>query len=276
MSKLSAYLITGIFLWNLSLILSPSVFAAVNISIDSYPSSVTIGQEFTVSITANDLSSGTSYYLKGRIGSGTDLDKAETNNPNNSTPDDWLFDTDSWSKFPQIAIGDTSTWSGTLKLRAKKNASVGTNIFRIRLKKTSSDTTYNSIDYSLNLEAAPTPTPTPTPTPSPTTTPTAVVTLSPTVTAAPSATNKPQATPTKYISPTVKPTLFPTLRIDKSEGSVLGEVSSPSVTQEPTQAQFITDKKQGQMPIFALLFGGGLLFITAAVILSFKQIKPRS
>ncbi len=244
------------------------VFAAVNISVGSYPSSAIIGQEFTVSITANDLSSDISYYLKGRIGTGTDLNKAETNNSNNSPPDDWLSDTDSWSKFPIITSGETSTWSGTLKLRAKNNATVGQNILRIRLKKTSSDTTYNSEDYSLNLEAAPTATPTLsptatiTPTPRPNDTPTPTPSNTPKPQSSP--TNKPSATPLK-VSPTITQKLTPTPE-DKDEikGIVLGEsVSTPSSVPEIKNSLYLS--------LMLFLIGGGLIFISIAIFIAYKQ-----
>lgn len=251
---------------------SSSVYATADISIDSYPSSVIIGQEFSISITANNLSSGTSYYIKGRIGISSDLNKAETNNINNSSPDDWLADTDSWSKFPQITVGEnTSTWSGTLKLRAKSTATDGQNSLKVRIKKTTTDTSYDSVVYEITLQPAPTPTLTSTPTP----TITPVPTSSPTNTGVPAATptTKPIPTPTIYISPTIKkvsptinlivsPTIYPTL--SETTGTVLGE------NIESTSAGKGSEK---ELPIFLLLLGSGVMFMLAAAVISIKQIR---
>lgn len=256
---------------------SSSVYAAVNISVDSYPSSVIIGQEFSISITANNLSSGTSYYIKGRIGINSDLNKAETNNINNSSPDDWLADTDSWSKFPEITVGDNiSTWSGTLKLRAKSTATDGQNSLKVRIKKTTTDTSYDSEVYEITLQPAPTPTSTPTPTSvptavpasNPTAAPTSVPSLTASRTPTPTATSKPTTAPTIYISPTPK-SGSPTPII--TEGSVLGEITQASIT--PEEEKIAGASAKSALPVFLGLLGSGLLFIVAAAVVSIKQIK---
>ncbi len=260
-----------------------TVNASVNISVDTVPSSITIGQEFSVSITANNLSSGTSYNLKGRIGIGSDLDKAETNNSGNSSPDDWLTDNDSWSKFPLISVGDnTSTWSGILKLRARSTASVGQNSLKIRIKKTTTDTIYDSGAYDINLLAAPTPTPSLTPIP------TSVPTSLPTNTPVPTST--PQNTPTvtsvpnqRSLSPTKKPTIAPVVYGDdydenakvEVKNNVLGE--SVSITIEPTITLAEQNNKDTKLS-FGLLFiliACVIICIGSAIFISVKEIRKK-
>jgi hypothetical protein len=257
------------------LFVNSPVFAAVNISIDSFPSPVTIGQEFSISNTANNLSLNTSYYLKGRIGTGSDFDKAETNNPNNSSPDDWLADTDSWSKFPKISLGDTeSSWSGTLKLRAKSSATAGKNSLKVRIKKTDTDTTYDSGTYEITFQPAPTSTPVPTNIP--TSTP------NPSNTPAPSSTPNPTSSPTGTSIPVKKPTsttkpreIYEVLDDKESErGTVLGENAPTSTPQIKAPKTEISSSKTS-FPLLFLLLGGGMVCIIAAVLLSIKQTRER-
>lgn len=257
-------------------------FASVNISVDSMPSSVTIGQEFTVSITANNLTNGTSYYLKGRIGIGSDLDKAETNNSSNSSPDNWLTDNDSWNKFPLISMGDnSSTWSGILKLRTRSTATVGQNSLKVRIKKTTTDTTYDSEAYNINLLAAPTPTPTLTPVP------TSVPTSSPSNTPIPVSTplNTPALSPKPTsISPTRKPTIAPVVYGDdydenakmEVKNNVLGESINPSVEPTPQEMNHKNESKETSLPVLFILIIGGVFCIVLSIILSMKEIRKKS
>lgn len=122
----------------------------------------------------------------------------------------------------------------------------------------------------------PTFTPTLTPTPVPSRTPTPVPTLVPTSVPSTIPTKTPTVTITKPVNtPTIvsaKITQIPITPISEqftasSEGQILGETAESAKNEDQTQ------QKRSMLPIFILFFGGGLLFIAAAVILSWKQMK---
>lgn len=149
------------------------VSAATTPNIISSPNSITINTPFDIQISIQG-DPNTSYNLKGRIGIDTgSLTKGLTNNTLNSVPDDWLSDTDSWSKFPTAVTDGGGFWQGSLKIKTSTTANTGDNllIFRIR-KVTGSTTTYDSSSKTLSLSSPSSPipssSPTPTSTPSPT------------------------------------------------------------------------------------------------------------
>lgn len=118
----------------------------------------------------------------------------------------------------------------------------------------------------------------PSPTVTPTNVPTAVPTSSPTNSPAPSSTPKPQSTPTKYISPTVKSgsdlKLAEGLTPINTQGLILGEVSAPPSTTE--EEKIAGASTRSSFPVFPILFGSGILFIAAAVVISVKQIRNKN
>jgi len=143
------------------------VFAATTTNIVSAPTQATMDTSFDIQISIQG-EPNTNYNLKGRIGvdSGS-LTKGLTNNTLNSAPDDWLSDTDSWSKFPTATTDTNGSWQGSLKVKASTTATVGNNLLIFRVRKVSgSTTTYDSSSKTVSL-ASPPPTPTPTATPTP-------------------------------------------------------------------------------------------------------------
>lgn len=262
-----------IFLITFLLIQPVSTCAAVRISIDSFPSSVIIGQEFSISVSVDGLSPDTLYYIKGRIGTESELDKAETNNPNNSSSDDWLADNDSWSKFPQITLSqNSSSWSGILKLRTRKTAISGVNSLKVRIKKATTDTSYDSPGYEINLQPAPTFTPLPTNPPTFTVTPTNTP-VPPTIPNLSITMAVISVTPTRKPIITVKPKEVYEVYSDdyKPTGIVLGENISSSVPLETQKTEY----KVQTASLFLLFFflGGGTICIAIAVFIAIRQIK---
>ncbi len=122
------------------------------------------------------------------------------------------------------------------------------------------------------LDLVPSPTPSSTPTPS--LTPTIIPTYTPSNTPSPSNTPKPQSSPTNKpsvtpvkISPTITTELTPGLVKDQDSDNipmVLGEsVSTPAAVPEIKNSLYL--------PLMLFLIGGGLIFISIAIFIAYKQ-----
>ncbi len=265
MSKLTVQFFISLFLWSLSSILIPSVYAAVLINelmpnpstgddwIELYKSdsdetdisgwqiedSTGVVKIFS---DGTKFASGSSYFqvlISNRLNK--DGDNIKFKDKNNALIDEKSYNQDPGS---DVSIGrypdGSSNWG--------------------KLISTSPNTA--------NSTFVPSPTPTPTSTPVPTSVPTS----SPTNTGVPASTptTKPIFTPTIYISPTIKkvsptinliisPTEYPTTI--ETTGTVLGESTEGTSAGKGSGKEF---------PIFLLLLGSGIMFLVAAVILGVK------
>jgi hypothetical protein len=159
------------------------IFAAPTISITSFPSSVTAGDEFNIEFSATGLNPSAQYSMKAR--GGNNLTEADTWNSA------WLNDNDVWSSMPVFTSDPEGSASATLKARFGPTTLSGQKDLVIRIRGT---TNYDSPAVSVSVTAA-TPTPTPTDTPTPTPNPTSPPTTTPT------------STPVKTLTPTPKPTI---------------------------------------------------------------------
>ncbi|NTU46173.1 lamin tail domain-containing protein [Candidatus Roizmanbacteria bacterium] len=157
---------------------------APSVRVDSAPTDVVSGSDFTVTFTLVKNSSTTSNFrVKGRIGSSSaSLNAGETNNPLSNV---WLSDTASWDDFPLVQIDSEGIASSSVKLRSKTTIPAGLYQLVMRVK---GDTTYDSAPIAITIE---TPTLTPTPLVMPTAIPTS--TLEVVVTPTPSTTPVPTA-----------------------------------------------------------------------------------
>lgn len=120
----------------------------------STPDNLKVGEEFEISFTVSNFDPG-NFYVKTRMGvDSSHLTLGQTYNS------EWLSDTDSWSKFPQVS------GSSKIKVRLSPAASAGNHVLKVRLKKTDSDKIYDSDEKTVNFTQNPTKSPTPkTPTP---------------------------------------------------------------------------------------------------------------
>ena len=180
------------------------VLAVTTTSITSSPSSVTQDTSFDIQAEISG-DSNTSYYLKARVGVNTSsLTKGYTKNSNNSTPDDWLGDTDSWSKFPTATTDSTGVWQGSITVKVATTSTIGNNLLILRIRPAGGSNNTDSSDVTISIDPVPTSTPTPTPTPTsiPTNTPVPGPTNTPTSTHTPTPTKTPTPTPTKTPTPT--------------------------------------------------------------------------
>ena len=119
--------------------------AAPEITVPPFSNSWTIGQSYQVSVTVSGFSANSPYYIKLRLGlNSSELNKGQTNNSGNSSPDDWLSDTDSWVKFPVINTDSAGAWSGTITARASVNASSGQNQAVVRVHRADPSDNFDS------------------------------------------------------------------------------------------------------------------------------------
>lgn len=159
-------------------------------------------------------------------------------------------------------------WTGTIsaKLDTDDSGFKGQGNYIVKLAKyiTSSSPTYSTNQYTLTVNI--TFTPTPTVTPIPTSTPTPTKTPTPT----------PSRTPTPTLKPSVSSTpeeVLPT--------SILGESTESGVIASPTETKLnknvlISNKSKSPNNNFqkiSILLG--IVFVTACVILTFREIKKR-
>lgn len=241
------------------------VLGAGTVSLFSYPvppdEQVEIGEEFTVYFKVEGFEKNTNYYMKGRVGVASPLDKGQTYNSNTSS---WLNDSgDNWDEFPIFTTNSEGSASAQIKVRAKTSASLGDNAIVVRIRKVNIDPNYDSDQGMITIVAVPTSTPTPTssstpsptPTPSVSSTPTPTLTLTPTPTSSSTVTPtvKPTATPTKKPTASPTPSLFPV-----TEEEILGVQASASL---PPKTPPSLPKILIGTGTLLLVISGGLLFL---------------
>lgn len=106
------------------------------------PTSAKVGQEFDISFSLSNFDAG-NYYIKARIGADSShMSQGQT------WSGDWLGDTDSWSKFPQVS------GNGKVKVRISPAATAGDYKIKLSLKK-GDDSPIVSEEKSLNFAANP-------------------------------------------------------------------------------------------------------------------------
>lgn len=130
----------------------PSAIHAASVFINSPPVEVKMGEEFLVNASFS-ATPNKEYFLKIRIGSSSAfLTQGLTNNPANSSPDDWLSDRDTWTKFPKVSTDQAGSWQGSLKSKtASSLTNRGDYRISLRIKALDSTTTYNSLTYPLKV-----------------------------------------------------------------------------------------------------------------------------
>lgn len=245
MSNKLPFLLIG-FLFLLSL-LYPSNINAATLQIDTSPSSVTAGNEFTVTFSASDLEPSVLYYAKGF--GGIDFEEVDTWSDKTSS---YLQQNASWLNMPEFTSGGDGTGLLTLKARFQ-SSSQGSKNFKVRIRKANVDPNYDSTIVTIQVDTA-TPSPSPTPTATPTATPTPT----------------PNPTPTK--TPTPKPTAKPTPLVlsgetgppPPSNSEVLG-LRGGLATTDP-EAQVGSSETKKSFPILSwilILFGVSLISFTA-------------
>lgn len=276
MSKLTGQIFFSFIILVLGLFFLPSVFAASISFSDGNPSKITdSNQEYQVKVNLSiDASDGTNYYLRGvffQTGSSNYCGFTWNGNSWFSGP---YSTNEAWKNFLAVAISSSSA-STIIKAKldtsdngCKNNGSYNFKIQRFTTGGSSSFDTQSEQSLTVDI-----PTPTPTLTPVPTSVPTS----SPTNTGVPAVTptSKPLPTPTIYNAPTTKkvsptinliisPTDYPTTV--ETSGTVLGENIEASGA----------GKGNGkELPIFFLLFGSGVMFLAAAVVLGVKSKRDR-
>lgn len=224
-----------------SLILPNIVLAEPVINISSSQSSVTAGDEITVSITINQFETSTSYSLKS-LG-GVDLYEVQTYNNSASS---WLNWNDEWSQMPTVTSPATieTQFQTTLKARFKPDTTGGTKDLKVRIRKTGIETNYDSNAINFSVSAKPSLTPTPTATPT--------ITPTPTPTPNPKASVSPTLKPTK--SPTPKPSVTPTPQVLGEEKSLSSPIPFGATESPNPLVQSDTDTSGSYIPPVAVLF----------------------
>ncbi|MFA6602995.1 MAG: lamin tail domain-containing protein [Candidatus Shapirobacteria bacterium] len=171
----------------------------LNFQISSVPSTVAQNEEFSLTFSAQNLTTGKEYYFKAYGGT---VDNYGFETKNNSS---WYEYNSTAANFPKFSP-NTNTINQTLTVRAKTGKPLGSALIRLAIKEVvSGDWIPASNEKSINITAAPTPTLTPTQTPSPT----------PTKTPTPTPTRSPTSTPLPSL---VLPTAIPTL--DESDMTI--------------------------------------------------------
>lgn len=251
--------------------------ALAKIEINNSPSKIEINKEFVLDVALSNLSDPT-HFLSIALHKNTgDSYFGQTQNG-----DKWIeADDNNCKNFPQVSVAEGS-WSGKLKGKINYNEkdfnnSLGNYILKV-FKYTDSCNKSSSTDLSVELYDT-----NPPPTSTPTLKPTSIPTSTPPNSPVPSATAKPQNSPTAYVAVTTAKTITnsPSIKLtdtihptdEKSQGIVLGEVVEPSITKTEQKQSLVATAKKNTLPIFALLFGSGIVFIAGAVVVSIRQIK---
>lgn len=206
------------------------IFAAPNVIISSFPSSVIAGEEFNICFDATDLSPNMQYNAKA-LG-GNNFTEVDTWNSS------WLQQNASWSSMPEFSSDSEGKISTTVKARFEPETASDVKELKIRIRKISTDPYYDSSVINISV-AAPTPTPTPTPTNTPA--PTDKPDNTPVPTSGPTSTPKPTVVPTiKKLTPTLtpKPTGEESAHDEESssDGLFLGASDSAENTASPSAA----------------------------------------
>ncbi len=232
------------------------VFSAEAVTITSFPSSKNAGEEFNVNFSASGLINSSSYYMKGLGANTTTSSFTEIDTWNNG----WVQQNGSWVSMPTFSANTEGSASATLKVRFDPNVSSNTKDFKIRIRKTDSDTNIDSNLVSMTIAAA---------TPSPTQAPTPVPTASPVVTA------KPTSPPT--VKPTLKPTSTP-INLEPTSTPETEEYSPEYTSSAPVSTPTIESKVLGdntsnkKLPIVSyFLVLSGLLVLAYCIYMIYSK-----
>lgn len=222
-----------IFLVILLFIASVSQISAAPTTQINIPSTnVVAGDEFKIEVIVQEIQPDDSYYAKA-LGGPESYDVQTLYNSS------WLSWNSSWSDMP-IITSSTATASATLTARFKPDLQGGTYNVKVRVRKSDSDTNYDSELVPMQVTTRPTPQPTATPSPTPEDTP------------------KPSATPTKSPSPKPTPKKTPTSSpkpTEESEGEVLGLAAQKTPDLMPTATPVIaSDQENKPIVLTAFLF----------------------
>ncbi len=237
--------------------------AASQLEITSFPSSTVAGEEFNVTFLASSLETDANYYAKA-LG-GESFYSVQTWSSETSS---WLSWNSSWSDMPKFTANESSM-STSIKARFKATTSAGAKEFKVRIRKITGSTNYDS-DIVVISVSEPIPTPTPSPTPTPTQSPSSTPTPTSTPTKIPTATPK----PTVKALVTKKPKVISTKKTsDEEDSEILGlreGLEPPSPTPIPES------EEKRKIPITAVLFVlGGLGFMGVAGYPFLKSMKKR-
>lgn len=226
-----------------SFMVANPVEAASAIIISSFPSSIIAGKEFEVGFRASGLDPNSSYYVKGLGG----VNFTEIDTWNN----DWFQQNASWASMPSFSASDGSP-SGNIKVRFDGNTESGSKDFKIRIRKSDSESSnIDSAIVTISVSAAPT---SPTPAENPTPIPTQLPTIKP--------------TPAETLPPTKKPVAKPTTQPSPEVLSLETFSETPS----PTTVPLANDRK---FPILGIaLIVLGTFSIGAAGYVAYRQRKP--
>lgn len=221
------------------------VFSAEAVTITSFPSSKNAGEEFNVNFSASGLINSSSYYMKGLGANTTTSSFTEIDTWNNG----WVQQNGSWVSMPTFSANSEGSASATLKVRFDPNVSTNTKDFKVRIRKTDSETNIDSGIVAISITAV---------TPSPTQVPTAVPSASPVIT------SKPTSVPTA--KPTVKPTPIATqvaTDTPEPENTPIADIETepePTPTLETKVLGDSTSKKRLPIASYAfILIGLGFL-----------------
>ncbi|HTK03393.1 MAG TPA: hypothetical protein VL401_01325 [Alphaproteobacteria bacterium] len=254
----------------LFLFIFPSTVAAVTVTINSFPSTVSSTDPFQVEVSVTGATNATNYLRVDLYKEGTSNYFGETYNGS-----DWYNGSDGKSYFPiQIQNASASATISAQLGNPSINDYTGPGAYKLKIRRYTSSGSVSSNDTQTPVDIqftytlpTPTPTATPTSTPNPTSTPTPTPTKTPTSTPVP--------TPTK--TPTPKPTISST-PTDSPTPEVLSAATfepDPTATEEP-----ILEEKSvntSKPPIFAfVLIGAGVVLICVSIIYTIKHAKKNS
>lgn len=237
--------------------------SAVTLNINGYPSTISSGDAFQLTVSVSGADDGTNYLRADLFKEGTSNYFGETFNGSY-----WLNSSDGKNYFPiQIQNSTASATflakigspnltdfpgSGSYKLRVRRYTASGN-----QASNDIGDPVTVQINYSIQ-----------TPTPSPTST--ATPTVRPTPTPQPS--KSPTPKPTPISTPTIRPTQTP---------EVLGDVATPNSSSQPQEADESEtvetkkpiDKKAFVVIVASLLVGVGIVVISLAIYAMVKKMK---
>ena len=253
--------------------------AEIRLDITDSPSSpVTIGTEFSISISLINAQPNTKYYFKPKT-----VDSSTTNyfyyKCNDS--DGWCHYTSTFTDLPNLTTDSQGQVSGSLVLRFQTDkATAGTYRVRVNYESVKPEGS-NEWEESFNIVVVEAVAPENTPIPSATNTPNPTPTSTPVPTTKPSSTPYPTSTPKITFTPTPENTLTPTeipTDTPEPEAQVLGDIDTSSdipdiynfddASKVSTASAKFTIRSYA--PYFLIIVGGGLL-LAPAIFSKFSQ-----
>ncbi|OGK23409.1 hypothetical protein A3A46_03105 [Candidatus Roizmanbacteria bacterium RIFCSPLOWO2_01_FULL_37_13] len=120
---------------------------------------VALQESFQITTKISEGSLNTNYFIKCRIGeNASTLNEGQTLNSSSS---EWLYDTDAWSKMPQVTVDNTGSWEGVITCRVKNTANLGNKLVFNRACQNNSgscDNSFQSTSFSPISLVSPLPT----------------------------------------------------------------------------------------------------------------------